>query len=166
MNNSTVEIRYCSLEEIQPYENKPRKKDNAVDAVMESIQAFGFLVPIVIDAEGVIVAGHTRYKAAQRLGLEKVPCISAADLTDEQVQAFRLVDNKTAELAVWDLPLMEAELEEIGDSIDMGEFGFDLGISDVFEGFDSSKEYDLDEFGDDEFDYECPECGFKFNEYK
>lgn len=85
------------LDGIRPYEDNPRNNDDAVDKVAESIQKFGFKVPIVIDSEGVIVAGHTRYKAAQKLGLEKIPCIVADDLTDAQVRAFRLVDNKVAE---------------------------------------------------------------------
>lgn len=89
------------IDSITPYENNPRNNDNAVDAVAASIKEFGFRVPIVIDGSGVIVAGHTRHKAAQKLGLQKVPCIIADDLTPEQVKAFRLADNKVAELATW-----------------------------------------------------------------
>lgn len=87
------------LGEIKPYENNPRKNDDAVDAVAASIKEFGFKVPIVIDSNGVIVAGHTRYKAAKKLKLKTVPCIEANDLTDDQIKAFRLADNKVSELA-------------------------------------------------------------------
>ena len=112
------------LSEIRPYENNPRNNDDAVEAVAASIREFGFKVPIIIDENGVIIAGHTRLKAAQRLGMEKVPVIKADDLTEQQVRAFRLADNKVAELATWDLDKLETELEEITD-LDMMEFGFE-----------------------------------------
>ena len=111
------------LDEIKPYENNPRHNDNAVDAVANSIREFGFKVPIVVDSEGVIVAGHTRYKAAQKLGLQTVPCLVADDLNEEQINAFRLADNKVGELATWDLDTLKVELDNIGE-IDMGDFGF------------------------------------------
>jgi len=113
------------LDEIKPYENNPRHNDNAVDAVANSIREFGFKVPIVVDSGGVIVAGHTRYKAAKKLGLDKVPCIIADDLTDEQVRAFRLADNKVGELATWDLDTLKVELDNIGE-VDLSDMGFDL----------------------------------------
>ena len=111
--------------EIKPYENNPRKNDNAVDAVASSISQFGFKNPIVIDGNNVIICGHTRYKAAKKLGLDVVPCVVADDLTDEQIKAYRLADNKVAELAEWDIDLLGDELDEIFD-IDMSDFGFDL----------------------------------------
>ena len=113
------------LDEIKPYENNPRHNDNAVDAVAASIREFGFKVPLVVDSDGVIVAGHTRYKAAKKLGLQTVPCLVADDLTQEQVNAFRLADNKVGELATWDLDTLKVELDNIGE-IDMSEFGFNL----------------------------------------
>ena len=112
-----------ALNEIKPYENNPRDNAPAVDAVAASIEEFGFKVPIVIDKDGVIVAGHTRYIAAQKLGLETVPCIMADDLSDEQAKAFRLADNKVSELAMWDNDKLMQELGEI--DMDMSEFGFD-----------------------------------------
>lgn len=115
------------LDEIKPYENNPRHNDNAVDAVANSIREFGFKVPIVVDSDGVIVAGHTRYKAAQKLGLQTVPCLVADDLNEEQINAFRLADNKVSSLATWDDDLLNIELDNITD-IDMGKFGFDLDI--------------------------------------
>ena len=94
-----------------------------------SIREFGFKVPIIIDSAGVVVAGHTRLKAAEQLGLENVPCIIADDLTDEQIKAFRLADNKTAEFADWDFEILAEELADIND-IDMSEFGFDIDALD------------------------------------
>ena len=108
-----------------PYSKNPRKNDAAVEKVAASIREFGFKVPIIIDTDGVIVAGHTRLKAAELLQLKKVPCIIADDLTEEQIKAFRLADNKTAEFADWDFELLTEELDEITD-IDMSEFGFEL----------------------------------------
>ena len=120
------------LNELKPYENNPRINDGAVKFVKNSIEEFGFKVPIVIDKNGVIVAGHTRYKASQELGLETVPCVVADDLTDEQVKAFRIADNKAAEKASWDLDALKTEMEELEeiDGIDMRDFGFgDFEIS-------------------------------------
>ena len=111
------------LSELTPYANNPRLNDGAVDAVAASIKAFGFKVPLVVTADGVIVAGHTRLKAAQKLGLKTVPCIVADDLTPEQIKAFRLADNKVGELAGWDFEKLDLELEEL--DFDMTPFGFD-----------------------------------------
>ena len=111
------------ITEIKPYEKNPRRNDEAVKYVAESIKQFGFKVPIVIDKNDVIVAGHTRYKAAKNLGLKEVPCIVADDLTEEQVKAFRLADNKVAEKAEWDFDLLSEELDDLFD-FDMTVFGF------------------------------------------
>ena len=116
-----------NLKDIKPYEKNPRKNDNAVKYVANSIKKFGFQQPIVIDKNGVIVAGHTRYKASKKLGLEKVPCIIADDLTDEQIKAYRLADNKVSEKSEWDFDLLNNELSEILN-IDMEMFDFDLSI--------------------------------------
>ena len=118
-----MEIIMRGVNDITPYEHNPRKNDDAVDAVAASIKEFGFKVPIVVDKDGIIVAGHTRLKAAKKLGMEQVPCIVADDLTDEQIKAFRLVDNKVAELADWDFSELETELADI--DMDMAQFGFD-----------------------------------------
>lgn len=92
-----MEIVYKKIGELKPYENNPRKNDEAVDAVASSIAEFGWKVPVIIDTDNVVVAGHTRLKAAQKLGIEDIPCIVADDLSDEQIKAFRLVDNKVSE---------------------------------------------------------------------
>ena len=115
-----------NIDDLKPYENNPRHNDNAVGPVAESIAAFGFKVPIIIDRDGVIIAGHTRHKAAQKLGLKKVPCIIASDLTPEQIKAFRLADNKVGELATWNMNLEFLELSELDKiNFDMVRFGFD-----------------------------------------
>ena len=118
-----MNILQLPLEEVHPYENNPRKNDNAVDAVAASIRQYGFLVPLVISADHEIITGHTRYKAAGRLGLPTVPCVIADELTDEQIKAFRLVDNKVGELAQWDVDLLPLELADIAQ--DLSVFGFE-----------------------------------------
>ena len=119
-----IELRATSA--VTPYEKNPRDNDAAVDAVAESITRFGFRQPIVVDEHGVIVCGHTRWKAAQKLGVERVPVHVAKDLTPEQVRAYRIADNKTAELASWDMELLPIELAELQEAgIDWGLLGFD-----------------------------------------
>lgn len=123
-----MEIVMMNIDEIIPYENNPRKNDDAVEAVANSIKNFGFKSPIVVDANKVIVNGHTRLKASKLLGLTMVPVIIASDLTEEQCRALRLADNKTAEIASWDKKLLMKELESIdweGLEMDMTDFGFD-----------------------------------------
>lgn len=113
------------IEDIKPYEKNPRRNDEAVKYVANSIKEFGFKVPIVIDKNNTIVCGHTRYKASKQLKLKEVPCIVADDLTDEQIKAYRLADNKVSEQAEWDMTLLGEELLDIED-LDMGDFGFEL----------------------------------------
>lgn len=127
-------IVYKNVSELVPYENNPRNNDDAVDYVANSIKNFHFQVPIVIDKNNVVIAGHTRLKACHKLGIKEVPCIVADDLTPEQVKAFRIADNKTSELAGWDMDKLDIELGEIAD-IDMGDFGFDIED----QGFDDEK---------------------------
>ena len=141
-----MEIIYKKLDEIRPYANNPRNNDNAVDAVAASIEEFGFKQPIVIDTDNEIIAGHTRLKAAKKLGYEDVPCILADDLTPEQVKAYRLADNKVAELASWDFEILESELLDIED-IDMDMFGnwgleeIDFGNLDQYTDEANTEEY-------------------------
>ena len=118
-----TDIRTCDL---KPYENNPRLNEDAVDLVAASIDEFGFKQPIVVDKDLIIIAGLTRWKAAQKLGLETVPCIQADDLTPAQVKAYRLADNKVAEAAQWDLDALQLELEELDNmDFDMEPFGFE-----------------------------------------
>lgn len=146
------------LTDIKPYEKNPRKNDEAVKYVMESIKEFGFKVPIVVDKDNIIVAGHTRYKAAKELKFAEVPCIVADDLTDEQIKAFRLADNKVAEKSEWDFDLLQEEIRDI-------DFDFSLF------GFENIEDINLDDFFDEVEDKEtkkkkkmvkCPHCGDKF----
>jgi DNA modification methylase len=108
-------IEYVLISSIRPYKNNPRDNDAAVDAVARSIQEFGFKIPIILDRNNEIVAGHTRYKAALKLGMTEVPVIRADDLTPEQVRAFRIADNQTASLADWNYDLLELELAALQD---------------------------------------------------
>lgn len=136
MNNSMV-IVTKNIKDIKPYEKNPRINDNAVDKVAESIKQFGWKVPIVIDKNNVIVTGHTRYKAAEKLGINEIPCIIANDLTDAQIKAYRIADNKVADFAIWDNKLL---LEELADLDNIGEdifTGFEIG--DVFNVFDEKE---------------------------
>lgn len=120
----SVELR--PLDAVRPYANNPRQNDDAVEAVAESIRRFGFRQPIVVDADGVIVAGHTRFRAAQRLGLATVPVHVATDLIADEIRAYRLADNKTAELASWDTSMLSIELDALrGAGIDWTLLGFD-----------------------------------------
>ena len=125
--SKAVNIKMVPTNEVVPYDKNPRLNDDAVGAVANSIREFGFKVPIVVDGEGVVVSGHTRLKAAKALGLTEVPVIVADDLDETKIKAFRLADNKVAELADWDESLLVKELEELADlSYDMGQFEFDL----------------------------------------
>lgn len=128
-----LKIEYLQISDLTPYANNPRINDGAVDAVAASIKEFGFKNPIVIDNCNVIIAGHTRLKAAKKLGLKTVPIIRADDLTEQQAQAFRLADNKTAELAEWDFDSLEQELDELSQDFDMSEFGFDDILEEIEE---------------------------------
>ena len=142
-----LKIVYKRVDEIIPYVNNPRKiSQNAIDNVASSIKNFGFKVPIIIDKDNEIVAGHTRILAAKKLGMEEVPCIVADDLTDTQVKAFRIADNKTAEFSEWDFDLLEVELEGLGDEFT----GFDIDeLGELFN--------DDTEVIEDDFDEEPPE---------
>lgn len=124
-----MRIYEINIDNLKPYENNPRFNDEAVEYVKNSIREFGFKVPIVIDKNNVIITGHTRYKACKELGITKIPCIRATDLTDEQVKAFRVADNAVGEVATWDFTKLEIELQDL--DLDISDFGLDFG------GFDS-----------------------------
>ncbi len=151
-----------NVNDLIPYVNNPRLNDNAVDAVASSIKNYGFKVPIVIDSGNEIVTGHTRLKAAKKLGLEEVPCIIANDLTPEQIKAFRLADNKVGEFADWDFKLLESEFNELKDM-------------DLFTGFEDfeidslTSSIDVDGFFEEAEEHHggpktatCPNCGETF----
>lgn len=120
-----MEIIYKNIKDLKPYSKNARKNDKAVKYVAKSIENFGFKIPVIIDKDNVIVCGHTRYKASKKLGYNEIPCIIADDLTEEQIKAFRLADNKVSEKADWDFDLLSDEINDIID-INMEDFGFEF----------------------------------------
>ncbi|HZK00130.1 MAG TPA: ParB N-terminal domain-containing protein, partial [Tissierellaceae bacterium] len=143
---SKLKIEYMNIDKLIPYINNPRDNKNAVDKVAASIKEFGFKNPIIIDNDNVIVAGHTRMLASRKLGIKEVPVIKADDLTEKQIKAFRIADNKTSEFAEWDMELLEIELE---------------GLDDIFTGFDDAEFDDImgidKEVEEDDFEVELPD---------
>ncbi len=135
-----IKIIEKDIDELIPYENNARINDKAVDVVANSIEEFGFKQPIIIDKNNVIVAGHTRQKAAQKLGIKKVPCIVADDLTEEQIKAFRIADNSSAQVAEWDIDKLMKELENI--DYDMSQFGLAEQIEEIEKVIDKEAEED------------------------
>lgn len=132
-----MQVTMRKISEVKPYDKNPRRNDGAVDAVAASIRQFGFQQPLVVDKDGVLIVGHTRLKAAKKLGLKEVPVVVADGLTPEQVKAYRLADNKTGELAGWDFSLLDRELVELEDmGFGMQEFAFgkveSVNIDDFF----------------------------------
>lgn len=148
-----MQIITKKIDELVPYVNNPRFNDDAVEYVAKSIKEFGFKVPIVIDKNNEIVAGHTRYKASIELGLEEVPCIVADDLSEEQIKAFRLADNKVSEKAEWNFELLDEELENL--DLDMSDFGFDR-IEIDWDNVDEITEENYEEPTHNML--ECPKC--------
>lgn len=147
----TQEIKVVAIDAIKPYGNNPRDNEKAVPAVAASIERFGFRNPILVDADGVIIEGHTRRLAALKLGMQEVPVVYATDLTPEEVDALRVIDNKTAELADWDMDTLAEEMKRLADSFSFADFGFDvkalldMGIEDA--GSKDDFEYETDEDG-------------------
>ena len=125
-----MNVKTIPLADIHPYANNPRKNDEAVAGVAASIKRFGFLIPMVIDRNGEIICGHTRYKAAKQLELKEVPCVIADELTEDEINAFRLADNKVSEKAQWDMDLLPVELA--GIMLPMEDFGFESISPDDF----------------------------------
>src|SRR5678815_5034933 len=121
-----MHIDIWALERIKPYERNPRANDEAVEAVAKSLQEFGWRQPIVVDEEGVIIVGHTRWKAAQKLGMTKVPVHVATGLSPEQIKAYRIADNQTATIADWNFDLLPLELADLqAANYDLSLLGFD-----------------------------------------
>lgn len=163
-----MKLEKLKLEEIRPYENNPRKNDAAVNAVAESIRQCSYITPIIVDEDHVIIAGHTRYKALMALGESEAECLICNGLTEEQKKKYRFLDNKTGEKATWDLMKLEVELEGLDlEGLDFFGMAVDIPADDAAGGsekeMDGSTEIDTEVFGDEEFKYECPKCGFRFN---
>ena len=149
-----LEIKYIPINDIKPYKNNPRLNEEAIPYVMNSIKDFGFKNPIILDKNNVIVAGHTRLESAKRLDMKEIPVIYADDLTEEQVKAFRLADNKVAEKSMWDYIKLDEELDSILD-IDMSLFDFNSSDIDW---------NDIEEISEETYQepshkmLECPNC--------
>lgn len=160
-----MKIENLKIADIHPYDNNPRKNDGAVNAVAESIRQCSYITPIVVDENHVILAGHTRYKALKALGYEDVPCLVCDGLTEEQKKKYRYLDNKTGEKATWDLLKLEVELEGVDlEGFDFFGMAEDLTVDTGAERkANGSTEYDTEVFGDEEFRFKCPKCGFRFN---
>jgi hypothetical protein len=124
-----------SVTQIKPYWRNPRKNEKAVEAVAASLEEFDFYQPLVLDKDNVIIVGHTRYKAAKHIGMKKVPCIIADDLNEDQVRRLRIIDNKTSELADWDMGLLTQELREV---LDIDAFQIYFGKQDLSKILDAS----------------------------
>ena len=147
-----MKTQMMDIDSIHPYENNPRKNEKAIEAVANSIEKFGFKNPIIVDKNNVIISGHTRRLASIALGLRKVPVIVADDLTDEQVKALRLADNRVAELAVWDEDLLKEEMAKVLN-MDLTDFGFKQDVID---------EILADDIGI--VTHRCPKCGCEWTE--
>lgn len=155
-----MKIIEVQISELIPYARNPRKNAAAVDSVAASIKEFGFKHPIVVDKNKTIICGHTRLLAAQKLNLEKVPCILADDLTEQQIKAFRIIDNKTAEIAEWDLDLLRLEIEDLPD-VDFGEMGIEFEELAAQDAAPPESFKLLDE--NIETNSICPKCGYAWN---
>lgn len=149
-----LEIKYIPINEIKPYKNNPRLNEEAIPYVMNSIKEFGFKNPIILDKNNVIVAGHTRLESAKRLDMKEVPVIYADDLTEEQIKAFRLADNKVAEKSLWDYAKLDEELDSILD-IDMSMFDFNINTDDLELDYDNENEVE----NINKKLCRCPKCG-------
>lgn len=165
-----MKLEILKLADIVPYQDNPRKNDDAVNAVAESIWQCSYVAPIIVDEGNVIIAGHTRYKALKALGVDEAQCLVCEGLSEEQKKKYRYLDNKTGEKATWDLLKLEVELE----GLDLEGFDFfgmaeelPVGGSSAGNGADREisgvEEYDAEVFGDEGFKYQCPACGFRFN---
>ena len=156
-----MNIVKIKVEDLIPYINNPRNNENAIDKVASSIKEFGFKVPVVIDKDNVIVNGHTRVLASKKLGLKEIPCVVADDLSEAQIKAFRIADNKVAEYSKWDYDLLNIELEQLEElEFDMSNFGIS-----VFEPIEFEIDEDIEEILEEEYEEPpkktctCPNCG-------
>lgn len=159
-----MKVEQRDIERVKPYEKNPRRNDKAVEAVAKSIREFGWRQPIVVDSDGVIVVGHTRWKAGKKLGLETVPVHVAKDLTPQQARAYRLADNRTAETAEWDVDLLPIELGELRDQgMDLKLIGFsEKELAEYLAEFDTDLADELPDAEEPAEAVRCPRCGHEF----
>ena len=159
-----MNIEQWNIDRVKPYDKNPRRNDKAVDAVAKSISEYGWRQPIVVDKDGVIVVGHTRHKAAVKLGLKTVPVHVAADLTPQQARAYRIADNRTNEAAEWDVDLLPIELGELRDGgQDLKLLGFtDKELAEYLKEFDTNLEGGEGDAEETAETIRCPKCGHEF----
>ena len=173
---ANMEITYKKTEDLKPYKRNPRINDDAVEATKKSIMLHGFINPLIIEKDGTIIAGHTRLKAAKELGLPELPCIMMDEEDPDLIRQYRIVDNKTAEKSSWNIPKL---IEELSGLQEMDLSAFRFGEFKIGEDEEADEEEDesgyegnlgvgvevnLDDFDDEQFEFECPWCGFKWNE--
>lgn len=157
-----LKIEYVNIDEIKPYENNAKLHPaEQVEQIKSSIKEFGFNDPIAIDENNVIIEGHGRYIACKELGINEIPIIRLDDLDEEHKRAYMLVHNKLTMNSEFDIDILNNELDDILN-IDMSDFGFDLDFEDE-NNVSDNKEINIDEYNDNNFDIECPKCGFHFN---
>lgn len=161
---SIKELQSVEIAKIKPYKNNAKiHGKNQLKKLQESISEFGFLTPCLIDQEYNLIAGHGRVEAANALGMKEVPCVFVEDLTEEQRKAYILADNKLSELAEWDLEILNQELAELSEAgMNISLVGFELN-NEITQELNDGVEITIESLGDENFKYECPECGFRFD---
>lgn len=155
-----MELVKVALSELREYENNPRENKKGIEHVAASIKQCGYVAPIIVDENYVILAGHTRYKALVSLGKQEAEVLIKEGLTADQKKKFRILDNRVSELSVWDYDKLYEELE--GMDFDNFGFGFEKLMEAIDQNLDTGYEFDMEDFADENFEHECPECGFRF----
>lgn len=161
---SIKELQSVEIAKIKPYKNNAKiHSKNQLKKLQESISEFGFLTPCLIDQDFNLIAGHGRVEAAKALGMKEVPCVFVEELTEQQRKAYILTDNKLSELAEWDLEILNQELAELSEAgMDITLVGFELN-NEITQELNDGVEISIESLGDENFKYECPECGFRFD---
>lgn len=161
---SIKELKSVEIAKIKPYKNNAKiHGKNQLKKLQESISEFGFLTPCLIDQDFNLIAGHGRVEAAKALGMKEVPCVFIEELTEQQRKAYILADNKLSELAEWDLEILNQELAELSEAgMDITLVGFELN-NEITQELNDGVEISIESLGDENFKYECPECGFRFD---
>ena len=161
---SIKELQSVEIAKIKPYKNNAKiHGKNQLKKLQESISEFGFLTPCLIDQDFNLIAGHGRVEAAKALGMKEVPCVFVEELTEQQRKAYILADNKLSELAEWDLEILNQELTELSEAgMNITLVGFELN-NEITQELNDGVEISIESLGDENFKYECPECGFRFD---
>jgi len=161
---SIKELQSVEIAKIKPYKNNAKiHGKNQLKKLQESISEFGFLTPCLIDQDFNLIAGHGRVEAAKALGMKEVPCVFVEELTEQQRKAYILADNKLSELAEWDLEILNQELAELSEAgMNITLVGFELN-NEITQELNDGVEISIESLGDENFKYECPECGFRFD---